>query len=55
MTIFQSKKRAPTALTVDCNVCGGPAPDHIHFGGKYRYINFITMKCQCLLIFSNDN
>ena len=32
---FQAKKRAPTALTVECGVCAGPAPDHIHFGGDY--------------------
>ena len=29
----QPKKRAPTALTVECGVCYGPAPDHVHFGG----------------------
>ena len=28
------KKRAPTALLISCNVCGAPAPDHLHFGGK---------------------
>ena len=32
----QHKKRAPTALTVECGVCAGPAPDHIHFGGDWQ-------------------
>ena len=32
--VLQHKKRAPTALTVECGVCLGPAPDHLHFGGK---------------------
>ena len=31
---MQHKKRAPTALTVECGVCLGQAPDHMHFGGK---------------------
>ena len=22
-------------MTVECSVCGAPAPDHIHFGGKF--------------------
>ena len=34
----QPKKRAPTALTVECGVCHGPAPDHVHFGGKETVI-----------------
>ena len=35
LTFFmQQKKRAPTALTVECGVCLGPAPDHLHFGGR---------------------
>jgi len=33
----ETKKRAPTALTVACSVCGAPAPDHIHFGGTCCY------------------
>ena len=28
------KKRLPTCLSILCPVCGGPAPDHQHFGGK---------------------
>ena len=33
-TLFQlKKKRAPTALTIKCSVCGAAAPDHVHFGG----------------------
>ena len=31
---IKSKKRAPTALTIECGVCLGPAPDHLHFGGN---------------------
>ena len=31
------KRRAPTALTLDCNVCSAPAPDHLHFGGHCCY------------------
>lgn len=31
------KKRAPTALLISCNVCGAPAPDHLHFGGHCCY------------------
>jgi len=31
------KKRAPAPLTISCPVCGGPAPDHIHFGGQSCY------------------
>ena len=27
------KKRRPTSLCIECPVCGGPAPDHLHFGG----------------------
>ena len=28
------KKRRPANLCISCPVCGGPAPDHVHFGGK---------------------
>ena len=28
------KKRLPACLSILCPVCGGPAPDHVHFGGK---------------------
>ena len=28
------KKRQPACLSILCPVCGGPAPDHMHFGGK---------------------
>jgi hypothetical protein len=28
------KKRPPAVLTLPCGVCGGPAPDHKHFGGR---------------------
>ena len=28
------KKRAPACLSIQCPVCGGPAPDHVHFGGE---------------------
>ena len=38
MIFPQPKKRAPTALTVECGVCHGPAPDHVHFGGKETVI-----------------
>ena len=31
------KRRAPTALTLRCNVCSAPAPDHLHFGGHCCY------------------
>ena len=27
-------KRPPTALTLQCQICGAPAPDHLHFGGN---------------------
>jgi hypothetical protein len=28
------KKRPPAMLTLPCGVCGAPAPDHKHFGGR---------------------
>lgn len=28
------KKRSPATLNILCPICGGPAPDHVHFGGK---------------------
>ena len=28
------KRRKPVNLTIKCPVCGGPAPDHVHFGGR---------------------
>ena len=28
------KKRPPAVLTLPCGVCGAPAPDHKHFGGR---------------------
>jgi len=31
------KKRRPTSLCIECPVCGGPAPDHLHFGGQSCY------------------
>ena len=43
--IDQIKKRAPTALTVECGVCSGPAPDHLHFGGNlYTNKNIFVVK-----------
>ena len=34
-TFFQTKKkRAPAPLVLSCSVCGAPAPEHLHFGGK---------------------
>ena len=30
------KKRLPACLSILCPVCGGPAPDHQHFGGKIK-------------------
>ena len=30
------KKRKPVNLCIQCPVCGGPAPDHMHFGGEER-------------------
>ena len=45
--IFKAKqKRAPTALTVDCSVCGAPAPDHIHFGGWFSITSYQRIKEQ---------
>ena len=49
------KKRSPACLSIVCPVCGGPAPDHVHFGGKYfenlkKYLksgaqnNFVSLK-----------
>jgi hypothetical protein len=29
------KKRAPAPLVLRCLVCSAPAPEHLHFGGKY--------------------
>ena len=34
-TNVTKKKRRPTSLCIECPVCGGPAPDHLHFGGIY--------------------
>ena len=31
------KRRAPTALTLSCDVCSAPSPDHYHFGGHCCY------------------
>ena len=31
---IMKKKRRPANLCISCPVCGGPAPDHVHFGGK---------------------
>jgi len=31
------KKRRPANLSIECPVCGGPAPDHLHFGGQSCY------------------
>ena len=31
---FIKKKRRPANLCIECPVCGGPAPDHVHFGGE---------------------
>ena len=31
---FIKKKRRPANLCIECPVCGGPAPDHVHFGGR---------------------
>ena len=30
---IMKKKRRPANLCIECRVCGGPAPDHLHFGG----------------------
>ena len=30
---IMKKKRRPADLCIRCPVCGGPAPDHLHFGG----------------------
>ena len=30
------KSRRQIPLTATCEVCGGKAPDNIHYGGKYR-------------------
>ncbi len=29
------KKRAPAPLVLRCLVCSAPAPEHLHFGGKW--------------------
>jgi len=34
---MKQKRRLPTALTVECGVCLGPAPDHLHFGARCCY------------------
>jgi len=34
---MMKKKRAPTLLTLRCDVCTAPAPDHYHFGGHCCY------------------
>jgi len=31
------KRRKPVNLCIKCPVCGGPAPDHLHFGGQCCY------------------
>ena len=52
--IFKAKqKRAPTALTVDCSVCGAPAPDHIHFGGWFSITSYQRIKERIFLENSN--
>ena len=33
---LKARRRKPVSLTIACPVCGGPAPDHIHFGGEER-------------------
>ena len=46
------KKRAPTALTIKCSVCGSPAPDHLHFGGnQFTVRKKIISLCRALLLF----
>ena len=30
------RRRSAASLTVLCPVCGGPAPDHLHFGGDQQ-------------------
>ena len=30
------RRRSAASLTVLCPVCGGPAPDHLHFGGEQQ-------------------
>ena len=34
---FIKKKRRPANLCISCPVCGGPAPDHVHFGGFLEF------------------
>ena len=41
------KKRAPAPLTISCPICGGPAPDHIHFGGESGN-NIIVKYMMCI-------
>lgn len=31
------KKRRPAILCIECPICKGPAPDHLHFGGQCCY------------------
>ena len=49
------KKRRPANLCISCPVCGGPAPDHVHFGGKtLRDISAIASTfsmCRAVLLF----
>lgn len=46
-------------MTVECSVCGAPAPDHIHFGGilsaiheALAYHNHLTSSRDLLLLLS---
>ena len=33
----EKKRRKPVNLCIECPVCGGPAPDHLHFGGNQGF------------------
>ena len=47
------KKRAPAALVLTCKVCGAPAPDHLHFGG--RNINLKSVQITNASSFRQNN
>ena len=39
------RRRSVASLTVLCPVCGGPAPDHLHFGGDQRVTTAGALLC----------
>ena len=47
-------KRPPTALTLQCQICGAPAPDHLHFGGII-ILGFFGHRAFLILFFASFN